>query len=227
MSPEVLPVIAFGAVVFLDDWPLLQSMLSRPIVVGPIVGATLGEPAAGVVWGGVFEAVYLGTLPVGLAHVPQAGLAALIGTWMAITTASEGLVAGGLVMTLAVAAGAIGARLDRWHRRLNGRTAARVQAAVETGHPVVLGRSILLAIVRAGAVGAVATAAMLLCGGAVAEVLAATAWMGWLPDDWVVVAAGAALAVNATRMFVVGRRYSLAWVGGIGVALLTAGFVGL
>lgn len=227
MTTDTLALIVLGAFVFLDDWPVLQAMVSRPIVVGPLVGAILGEPAAGVVWGGVFEAVYLGTLPVGVAHVPQTGLAALIGTWLAISTASEGLVAGGLMVTMAVLTGAVGARVDRWHRRLNGRAAERVLAAVDAGRPSALGRAVVGAILRAGALGAGVTAGMLFLVAAVTELLTGTLWMGWLPREWVIVAGGAALAVNATRIFVIGRRHSVAWIGGVAVALATAGFLGI
>ncbi|HET6340642.1 MAG TPA: PTS sugar transporter subunit IIC, partial [Gemmatimonadota bacterium] len=77
--PEWLLLGALGALVFLDAWPVGQTMLSRPIVAGPLAGAILGAPAEGVFWGAVFEAVYLGVLPVGAARYPDAGLAALVG----------------------------------------------------------------------------------------------------------------------------------------------------
>ena len=47
---------------FLDQWPALQAMISRPIVIGPVVGAILGAPAEGVLWGAALEAMALAVL---------------------------------------------------------------------------------------------------------------------------------------------------------------------
>ncbi len=55
-------------------------MISRPIVVGALVGWIGGDPGSGLLLGSILEMVYLDIMPVGAAHFPDSGLAAVVGT---------------------------------------------------------------------------------------------------------------------------------------------------
>ena len=113
--PEWILLGLLGAILFLDAWPVAQTMVSRPIVAGPLTGIVLGAPAEGVFWGAVIEAVYLGVLPVGAARYPDAGLAALVGTALAIR--ADGAESAVYLVAAALAAGAIGDWTSAFQRR--------------------------------------------------------------------------------------------------------------
>lgn len=217
-------LVAIGVIAFLDRWPAAQAMVSRPLVVGTAVGLALGDPAAGALWGAVFEAMYLGLLPVGAARVPDAGLAALTGTTVAITGMADGTYPAALACTLGWLAGHLGEGADRLQRRWNGVLAAWGRRRAEAGDPGAPGRAVLGALVAAAALGAAVS------GAAIAGAAAATAWVGaspWAgplgtPTLRLVVAA--ALAVTGARGFLARDRSGFAWAGGaLGAALLVWG----
>jgi mannose/fructose/N-acetylgalactosamine-specific phosphotransferase system component IIC len=66
--------------VAIDETAFLQIMISRPIVVGAMIGWIGGDPASGLLLGSILELVYLDIMPVGAAHFPDSGLAAVVGT---------------------------------------------------------------------------------------------------------------------------------------------------
>ncbi len=164
-----------GGAVFLDGWPAVQTMLSRPVVVGALAGLILGAPAEGAVWGAAFEAVFLGVLPVGAARYPDAGAGALAGTAVALSGAHDGVHPAGLAVAIALAASRLGAETDRWQRRWNGGAARRVGERVAAGDLSAPGRATGLALARGALVGALQT------GVAVGAGLAALAWLGGSP----------------------------------------------
>ena len=190
---------ALGAALFLDAWPVGQTMLSRPIVAGPLAGLVLGAPAEGVFWGAVFEAVYLGILPIGAARYPDAGLAALVATAVAVPAA--GTEAAGYLVAAAVGAGAIGERATVLQRLWNGRAARGVRRQVEAGDLSAPGRAIAAAVVRGAALGATIT--ILAVGLALAglALVGGTPWSGPLSRETLRLAALAAVAVGGARAF--------------------------
>ncbi|MGH7571287.1 MAG: PTS sugar transporter subunit IIC [Gemmatimonadota bacterium] len=208
---------AIGAVIFLDAWPIGQTMLSRPIVTGPLAGLALGAPGEGAFWGAVFEAVYLGVLPVGAARYPDAGLAALVGT--AVAVAVEGTEAAGYLVAVAIAAGELGERATRIQRRWNGRVAARVRRRVSEGDLRAPGRAIAGAVARGALIGAsisILAVAIALVG---VDLVEGTVWSGPVSREGLRMAALAAVAVSGGRLFLERRRGKLAWAGGLaGVA---------
>lgn len=212
---------ALGAALFLDAWPVGQTMLSRPIVAGPLAGLVLGAPAEGVFWGAVFEAVYLGILPIGAARYPDAGLAALVATAVAVPAA--GTEAAGYLVAVAVGAGAIGERVTVLQRRWNGRAARRVRRQVEAGDLGAPGRAIAVAVGRGAALGATIT--ILAVGLALAglALVGETPWSGPLSRETLRLAALAAVAVGGARAFLARRSGRIAWaaglVGGLGLAV--------
>jgi mannose/fructose/N-acetylgalactosamine-specific phosphotransferase system component IIC len=69
MMPEWLPISFLLAVLSLDATAFGQFMLSRPIVVGPLVGFVTGHPDLGLEIGALIELIWIGDVPVG-AHLP-------------------------------------------------------------------------------------------------------------------------------------------------------------
>jgi mannose/fructose/N-acetylgalactosamine-specific phosphotransferase system component IIC len=62
-------ISALLAFLSLDTTAVGQFMVSRPIVVGPLVGWLLGHPNIGLEMGALIEMIWIGDLPVG-AHLP-------------------------------------------------------------------------------------------------------------------------------------------------------------
>ncbi|CAN5153243.1 hypothetical protein BH18GEM1_BH18GEM1_05530 [soil metagenome] len=190
-------LVALGVVSFLDQWPAVQTMISRPVVVGMLVGLVLDAPMEGAVWGAVFEAVYLGVLPVGAARYPDAGLAALVGTTVALAGRTDGIAPAGYAVLAAAVAGFLGERVGWAHRRWNDRTAVRVRERVMSGEPSAPGRGVAAALARAAVLGAVVAAVAIAAALAGLGALGGTIWSGPLPlEDVRVLAAAAALAAG-------------------------------
>lgn len=194
-------LVLLGAVIFLDRWPVFQTMVSRPIVVGPVVGVILGDSSAGALWGAVFETIYLGLMPVGAARVPDASLAALVGTSVAVQGRLDGVEAAVFAVAAGFAAGLLGERVDRWHRAWNGRTAERVARAVAGGDLSAPGRGIAAAIFRGAVVGALLSAVTLTLALAALEAVETTWLVGPVSKDAVRMIAVAAAAVAGARLF--------------------------
>jgi len=218
-------LIALGAVVFLDQWPAVQAMVSRPVVVGPIVGWILNAPGDGVLWGAVIETMQLAVQPVGAARYPDAALAGLLGTTAAMTGIQGAAYPAGWAVAVAVTAGWGGDAVGRMQRRWNGGTAAAVRSRVAQGSLGAPGRGIAVALSRGATLGAAQTAvglAIVLAGG---RLLAGTPWAGPLDADGVRIAAAAMAAVGGARVLGFGRRRAAALVLGTlaGVALVTWG----
>lgn len=98
----------WGAVAGIDLVSVPQFMMSRPLVVGVVAGAIVGDPMAGLRVGVVLELFALDVLPVGAARYPDYG-AATIGAVL--------VVAGGPWVSgvgLGVATGLVIAALGGW-----------------------------------------------------------------------------------------------------------------
>jgi hypothetical protein len=190
-----------GAVLFLDQWPALQSMASRPIVAGLLVGVVLGAPAEGAFWGAVFEAMFLGVLPVGATRYPDAAAAAIAGTAVAILGRTDGLYPAGLAVAVAAATGHLGQTVAEWQRRWNGRAAARASARVAVGDLSAPGREIVAALTRAAGLGAAQTMVAVGAGLLVLWLIGGTPWVAPLPSRAVALVGLAAAAVAGHRLF--------------------------
>lgn len=223
MSADQAALLAIlGGVVFLDQWPVLQSMLSRPLVVGAVVGIILGRPTDGVLWGAVFEAIYLGVLPIGVARYPDSGLATLVGSAVALTAPVGVPPPAGWAVAMALVTGAVGDHAGLVLRRWNGRLAVHVRERVAEGDLAAPGRAVALALLRGAGLGAIVSAAALAVGLGGLALVVSTPWSGPLPMTVIVLAAAAALVVNGTRLFVDGRSRLTAW--GVGLVLVVAAF---
>ncbi len=75
--PAALSVIIWGAWVSLDERTWGSWAIHQPIVAGTVTGLLLGDPAAGLAAGVVFQALWPGQLPIGGSALPACGLAAV------------------------------------------------------------------------------------------------------------------------------------------------------
>lgn len=218
-------LVALGAIVFLDQWPAVQSMISRPIVVGPLVGWILEAPADGVLWGAAFEATLLAIQPVGAARYPDAALAGLLGTAAAITGMEAGIYPAAWAVAVAALAGWTGDAVGRVQRRWNARTAVAIRARVSAGSLGAPARGIAAALSRGAALGALETAAGLVVVTAGSRLLAGSAWGGPLDARGLRIAAAAMAAVAGARALGLGgkRAASLALGAASGAALVALG----
>lgn len=199
-----------GAILFLDQWPALQSMASRPIVAGLLVGVVLGAPAEGALWGAVFEAMFLGVLPVGAARYPDVAAGAIAGTAVAILGRTDGLYPAGLAVAVAAATGQLGQTVGEWQRRWNARAASRASLRVASGDLGAPGREIIVALARAAGLGAAQAVVAVGAGLIVLSLTGGTPWVAPLPSRGVALAGFAAAGVAGLRFFGRGRGPAVA-----------------
>jgi mannose/fructose/N-acetylgalactosamine-specific phosphotransferase system component IIC len=81
-----------------------QTMISRPIVAGPIMGLILGDLQTGLFIGATIEMMYLGVIPVGAAIPPDPTTATTIATSVAILSGIDAQAAPALAVPVAMAA---------------------------------------------------------------------------------------------------------------------------
>jgi len=119
---ELLLLTLVGGLVAIDGVAAVQSMISRPLVVGWGVGLLLGIPLLGAQLGLVLELYLLVSVPSGGGRYPEGGTAALVG--VAATAASlpsPGALAVGVMVALVT--GWFAGESQAWIRRLNERGA--------------------------------------------------------------------------------------------------------
>ncbi len=206
-----------GGLTGLDSVSFGQSMISRPIVAGPLAGWILGEPATGMWVGSVLEILSLRQLPIGAARSWDTGPAAVTAAAGALSW-GEGAVALLVGISLGVVVGWCGSWSVHLLRQLNANLVAvdgrplDTASSVTVRHLAALGldlaRATLLSAV--GVVGASALGGLNVGDGAQPAALLALA----------VAAMGLGVAL---RMMAHGRRTWIAFCCG---AVLTT-FVGL
>jgi mannose/fructose/N-acetylgalactosamine-specific phosphotransferase system component IIC len=182
------------AVLELDATLIAQTLISRPLVAGAVVGAITGRPQAGVLFGASYELLGLCNLPVGgcmnWSGTVAAGTAAMLSSAGASYSACF---AGGL------AAGAAHAWIEGFERARRARTGDALAAAAEAGG-CALSRSF------GASIAAHAAMTFAVAGGAAALIgFADRRWWSVAPG---VLQAGASLAAS-----------SAPWIGLSGVAM--------
>jgi PTS system mannose-specific IIC component len=221
LAPAALPLLlVWGTIVGLDLVSLPQLLLSRPIVVGAVAGAIVGDVEAGLRVGLLLELFALDVLAVGAVRYPDYGPATVGAVALAAGAPWELVL--GVAAGLALVVGAIGGWSHQWVRHANARAlqdrvdalavgdAATVRALQRGGIARDAGRSLLLtaaallaALLLRGHASPDRTTALLLTLAAVGAGLAAGAngalrsagrgaRLGWLA---VGVGAGTALAL--------------------------------
>ena len=133
MLTLVLLVIA-GSLICLDRTQAFQVMVSRPVVVGTLLGIWAKAPLEGAAIGVAFEFLYAGRLPVG-SNVPPSDTLAALGAAgiLVLVPGFKGMGYAGYAAALALPLAEWGRFLDISVRRMNGRIAERIDALVSEG----------------------------------------------------------------------------------------------
>jgi len=94
-GPLILAAIIAGVTAF-DNVHAFQWLLSRPVIIGPIIGYAMGDVASGMLCGAWIELVWLGVLPIGNYTPPDAHITA-------VTSATAAILWGGGVVPALIA----------------------------------------------------------------------------------------------------------------------------
>ena len=81
---QILLVFLVTFVAAIDQFSFLES-LYQPIVMGPVIGAILGDVQTGLVVGGTYQLMTIGNMPVGGAQPPNAVIGGIMATVLAIS----------------------------------------------------------------------------------------------------------------------------------------------
>jgi mannose/fructose/N-acetylgalactosamine-specific phosphotransferase system component IIC len=128
---------AFYAVLALDHMALGPFLLSRPLVVGPLIGWFLGHPLLGLLCGASVELMWIHITLAGIGPLDLAMVTALGVMW---SVPGEGVGRASLVaaLLLAVPCGALMSMVDVWSRRQNNRFIGMVEKRLQAGQSWVL-----------------------------------------------------------------------------------------
>ena len=80
---QILLISFVGGLLSLDR-VVVQAMISRPIIIAPIIGIILGNPYAGLIIGAILELFWMDRIPVGIYIPPNDSLAAALAASTAI-----------------------------------------------------------------------------------------------------------------------------------------------
>lgn len=140
----VLPALCLVvALLELDNVHVGQWMLSRPILVGPALGALCGVPWLGLAGGAVIELFCVDVLPVGNA-LPVNGTVAA--TAFVLLAAGPSAVPAAAAFPAALGLGSVFRRLESAVRSWRVLLAQRTVEAVEAGERVTLGRVLFIGL---------------------------------------------------------------------------------
>lgn len=121
----------------LERKAIVQLQLSRPIVVGPLVGWALGDPLGGLFVGAPLELLWIGAANLGAALPPHETAATAAITAGAVGAAGPGADLSGSLAALSFVVFApvaiVGRRLEGVGERANDRLVERAVAALEAG----------------------------------------------------------------------------------------------
>ncbi len=137
--------LVLGALLWLDRVYVFLVMLSRPIVMAPLVGFAVGSPEMGLTVGAALELLWLNTPPVGSFLPPDESFCAAVCLPLALYAATliEPQAAAGLALVLGLPTALAGRRIDIYIRQRNNAIGYAGQ------EPVRLGVRLALALARA------------------------------------------------------------------------------
>jgi len=81
---QILLIVIITFIAAIDQFSFLES-LYQPIVMGPVVGLILGDLQTGLIIGGSYQLMMIGSMPVGGAQPPNAVIGGIMATVFAIT----------------------------------------------------------------------------------------------------------------------------------------------
>jgi len=76
--------ISFAGGLLCLDRVFIQAMISRPVIIAPVVGIILGNPYAGLIVGAILELLWIDRLPIGIYVPPNDSIAAAFAAALAI-----------------------------------------------------------------------------------------------------------------------------------------------
>jgi mannose PTS system EIIC component len=79
-------LISFVGGLLCLDRVFIQAMISRPIIIAPVIGIILGNPYAGLIIGAILELFWIDRIPVGIYIPPNDSIAAALAASLAILT---------------------------------------------------------------------------------------------------------------------------------------------
>lgn len=146
-----LTISAAGGILSLDRTAAFQTMVSRPIVAGPVTGYLLSNVEAGLVSGMILELLFIGDLPVG-AYMPahETALTVLVTALTAVMMGVAGSAGVGalfagpafkalpIALVVAVPFGRVYRLADDTARRVNYSIYKRAEEIIEKGHDISL-----------------------------------------------------------------------------------------
>lgn len=98
---QVILVFLVTFIAAIDQFSFLES-LYQPIVMGPVIGAIMGDLQTGLIVGGTYQLMTIGNMPVGGAQPPNAVIGGIMATVFAISLGIEPNAAVGLAVPFAL-----------------------------------------------------------------------------------------------------------------------------
>ncbi len=151
MSEELLLIALVSGLCSVDGTAAFQVMLSRPLAVGTITGAVLGEPGAGFGLGCLLELLWMGDLPVGSVVPPDTCVSTVVAVGAGVLAKRlhpgaswESLQ--GLMLLASLPVAWVGGVADIWQRRSHAGLAERAEAALERGREGALAKAVAASV---------------------------------------------------------------------------------
>jgi len=82
---KIILISIVGGLLCLDR-VFIQAMISRPIIIAPVIGSILGDPYAGLIIGAILELFWIDRVPIGIYIPPNDSIAAAMAASTAILT---------------------------------------------------------------------------------------------------------------------------------------------
>ncbi len=121
MILSIFLAAAVGALLWLDRVYIFQFLVSRPIILSPIVGLSMGDVSTGLIVGASLELLWLNAPPVG-AYLPNdESFCAAVATPAAVfaSLSMNHAAAAGLALVVCLPFALLGRAIDTWIRTMN------------------------------------------------------------------------------------------------------------
>jgi PTS system mannose-specific IIC component len=146
LADNIFIVGLIYALFAIDHLAVGQTMISRPLVVGPFIGWMTKEPVLGLGAGATIEFFWVHVIPVGIWPIDTTLITALCLYWANKAALPVGTVfAMGFV--LAIPCGIMARHIDIWLRQVNNHFSNKVVQGMQAGDEKVLSRVVLVVLV--------------------------------------------------------------------------------
>ena len=148
-------IVMFG---HMEDF-LGASLLSRPLVLGPLVGLVLGDITQGIIIGATLELIFMGNIKVGAAIPPDVITGGVLGTAFAIISGKGAAIALAIAVPISILAEMVisglfvlrpmfNSRFNRYAEEASFRKIERLHIASGLLKPLLMGLISFLALAR-------------------------------------------------------------------------------